>query len=284
MATFIGSGGGFRTLSEGVAKGAVKWAERKALQGIEKNAVKYLGVAAGDILAGYTLSGTLQGMGTLGDIMQRKAGDIEYNTEKGEYELVNPRGWTESVYKGATASMIDNATELLGDHLNIGKAAMKLLPKAGLKQVSDWLTKAGKSELYTTTREWLKRAGINGLGDEILEEEMAIPMNAVLVGDNPLLFGNGGLLDAKTQKDIVFGVGLSVFAMNAAAVSLHGAGQGVNALQTMFDNDQRRLDAADNAAIEIIGGHKWTEIKNEIDNATNDELVDVAQKYLMTRS
>lgn len=278
MATFIGSGGGFRTLSEGVAKGAVKWAERKALQGIQKNAVKYLGVAAGDILAGYTLSGTLQGMGTLGDIMQRKAGDIEYNTEKGEYELVNPRGWTESVYKGATASMIDNATELLGDHLNIGKAAMKLLPKAGLKQVSDWLTKAGKSELYTTTREWLKRAGINGLGDEILEEEMAIPMNAVLVGDNPLLFGNGGLLDAKTQKDIVFGVGLSVFAMNAAAVSLHGAGQGVNALQTMFDNDQRRLDAADNAAIEIIGGHKWTEIKNEIDNATNDELVDVAQK------
>jgi hypothetical protein len=278
MATFIGSGGGFRTLSEGVAKGAVKWAERKALQGIEKNAVKYLGVAAGDILAGYTLSGTLQGMGTLGDIMQRKAGDIEYNTEKGEYELVNPRGWTESVYKGATASMIDNATELLGDHLNIGKAAMKLLPKAGLKQVSDWLTKAGKSELYTTTREWLKRAGINGLGGEILEEEMAIPMNAVLVGDNPLLFGNGGLLDAKTQKDIVFGVGLSVFAMNAAAVSLHGAGQGVNALQTMFDNDQRRLDAADNAAIEIIGGHKWTEIKNEIDNATNDELVDVAQK------
>lgn len=278
MATFVGSGGGFRTLSEGVAKGAVKWAERKALQGIQKNAVKYLGVAAGDILAGYTLSGTLQGMGTLGDIMQRKAGDIEYNTEKGEYELVNPRGWAESAYKGATASMIDNATELLGDHLNIGKAAMKLLPKAGLKQVSDWLTKAGKSELYTTTREWLKRAGINGLGGEILEEEMAIPMNAVFVGDNPLLFGDGGLLDAKTQKDIVFGVGLSVFAMNAAAVSLHGTGQGINALQTMFDKDQRRLDAADIAAIEIIGGHKWTEIKNEIDNATNDELVDVAQK------
>lgn len=278
MATFAGSGGGFRTLSEGVAKGAVKWAERKALQGIQKNAVKYLGVAAGDILAGYTLSGTLQGMGTLGDIMQRRAGDIEYNTEKGEYELVNPRGWAESAYKGATASMIDNATELLGDHLNIGKAAMKLLPKAGLKQVSDWLTKAGKSELYTTTREWLKRAGINGLGGEILEEEMAIPMNAVFVGDNPLLFGDGGLLDAKTQKDIVFGVGLSVFAMNAAAVSLHGAGQGINALQTMFDKDQRRLDAADNAAIEIIGGHKWTEIKNEIDNATNEELADVAQK------
>lgn len=278
MATFVGSGGGFRTLSEGVAKGAVKWAERKALQGIQKNAVKYLGVAAGDILAGYTLSGTLQGMGTLGDIMQRRAGDIEYNTEKGEYELVNPRGWAESAYKGATASMIDNATELLGDHLNIGKAAMKLLPKAGLKQVSDWLTKAGKSELYTTTREWLKRAGINGLGGEILEEEMAIPMNAVFVGDNPLLFGDGGLLDAKTQKDIVFGVGLSVFAMNAAAVSLHGTGQGINALQTMFDKDQRRLDAADNAAIEIIGGHKWTEIKNEIDNATNEELADVAQK------
>lgn len=277
MATFVGSGGGFRTLSEGVAKGAVKWAERKALQGIQKNAVKYLGVAAGDILAGYTLSGTLQGMGTLGDIMQRRAGDIEYNTEKGEYELVNPRGWVESAYKGATASMIDNATELLGDHLNIGKAAMKLLPKAGLKQVSDWLTKAGKSELYTTTREWLKRAGINGLGGEILEEEMAIPMNAVFVGDNPLLFGDGGLLDAKTQKDIVFGVGLSVFAMNAAAVSLHGTGQGINALQTMFDKDQRRLDAADIAAIEIIGG-QWTEIKNEIDNATNEELADVAQK------
>lgn len=278
MATFVGSGGGFRTLSKGVAKGAMKWAERKALQGIQKNAVKYLGVAAGDILAGYTLSGTLQGMGTLGDIMQRRAGDIEYNTEKGEYELVNPRGWAESAYKGATASMIDNATELLGDHLNIGKAAMKLLPKAGLKQVSDWLTKAGKSELYTTTREWLKRAGINSLGDEILEEEMAIPMNAVFVGDNPLLFGDGGLLDAKTQKDIVFGVGLSVFAMNAAAVSLHGTGQGINALQTMFDKDQRRLDAADNTAIEIIGGHKWTEIKNEIDNATNEELADVAQK------
>lgn len=275
MATFVGSGGGFRTLSEGVAKGAVKWAERKALQGIQKNAVKYLGVAAGDILAGYTLSGTLQGMSTLGDIMQRKAGDIIYNQEKGEYEIANPNGWIESTYKGATASMIENTSELLGEHLHLGRAAMKLLPKAGLKQVSNWLTKAGKSELYTTTRQWLQRAGVNGLGGEIMEEEIAIPLNAVLVGDNPLLFGEGGLLDAKTQKDIIGGISLSVFAMNAATTAIYGSGQ---ALSAMFDKDQRRLDAADNTAIEIIGGHKWTEIKNEIDNATNEELADVAQK------
>ena len=275
MATFVGSGGGFRTLSEGVAKGAVKWAERKALQGIQKNAVKYLGVAAGDILAGYTLSGTLQGMSTLGDIMQRKAGDIVYNQEKGEYEIANPNGWIESTYKGATASMIENTSELLGDHLHLGRAAMKLLPKAGLKQVSNWLTKAGKSELYTTTRQWLQRAGVNGLGGEIMEEEIAIPLNAVLVGDNPLLFGEGGLLDAKTQKDIIGGISLSVFAMNAATTAIYGSGQ---ALSAMFDKDQRRLDAADNTAIEIIGGHKWTEIKNNIDNATNEELAGVAQK------
>ena len=275
MATFVGSGGGFRTLSEGVAKGAVKWAERKALQGIQKNAVKYLGVAAGDILAGYTLSGTLQGMSTLGDIMQRKAGDIVYNQEKGEYEIANPNGWIESTYKGATASMIENTSELLGEHLHLGRAAMKLLPKAGLKQVSNWLTKAGKSELYTTTRQWLQRAGVNGLGGEIMEEEIAIPLNAVLVGDNPLLFGEGGLLDAKTQKDIIGGISLSVFAMNAATTAIYGSGQ---ALSAMFDKDQRRLDAADNTAIEIIGGHKWTEIKNNIDNATNEELAGVAQK------
>lgn len=274
-AQFMATGGGFSGLSKGISKGAINWAEKRALQGFKKAAVKYLGVAAGDVVAGYTLSGTLQGMSTLGDIMQRKAGDIVYNQEKGEYEIANPNGWIESTYKGATASMIENTSELLGEHLHLGRAAMKLLPKAGLKQVSDWLTKAGKSELYTTTRQWLQRAGVNGLGGEIMEEEIAIPLNAVLVGDNPLLFGEGGLLDAKTQKDIIGGISLSVFAMNAATTAIYGSGQ---ALSAMFDKDQRRLDAADNAAIEIIGGHKWTEIKNEIDNATNEELADVAQK------
>ena len=274
-AQFMATGGGYSGVSKGIARQATKWAERKALQGFKKAAVKYLGVAAGDVVAGYTLAGTLQGMGTLGDIMQRKAGDIVYNAKKGEYELVIPKSWIGAAYKGATAAMIENTSELLGEHLHLGRAAMKLLPKAGLKQVSDWLTKAGKSELYTTTRQWLQRAGINGLGGEIIEEEIAIPLNAVLVGDNPLLFGEGGLLDAKTQMDIVGGISLSVFAMNAATTAIYGSGQ---ALSAMFDKDQRRLDNADTAAIEIIGGQKWTEIKNKIDNATNEELADVASE------
>ena len=207
--------------------------------------------------------------------MRRRTGEIQQGSD-GNYELVNGNSWGEAVYKGATAAAIENYTEMLGAHINIGKNVMNFLPKIGMGRVSDWFLKAGKQNWYNTTKEWLSRMGVNGYGGEVLEEEIAIPLNAILVGDNPLLFGSGGLLDTDTQIDILGGMALSIAGMNAGTLAAYGTQRGVYAAMTA--NDERRLNNADATALEVLGT-KWNDIKDDIDNTPNDAMPELMKEY-----
>ena len=99
---------------------------------------------------------------------------------------------------------------------------MRMLPKIGLGRVSNAITKIGTQDWYRVCNNWLSRAGVNDFGGEVLEEEIGIVLNAALVGDNPLLNGSGGLLDVRTQKDILGGMLYSISAMRAGALAMYG--------------------------------------------------------------
>lgn len=275
---FVGTGGGFKSIGSAVSKKATSIAEKYALEGLKKQVVKGLGVAVGDIARAYTMSGTVQGMNTISDILMRSAGELTVD-KQGNYQLKSDESLLKSIYKGVTASAIENYTEMLGERLNIGGNLMRMLPKIGLGRVSNAITKIGTQDWYRVCNNWLSRAGVNDFGGEVLEEEIGIVLNAALVGDNPLLNGSGGLLDVRTQKDILGGMLYSISAMRAGALAMYGVKKGVGSafVKTLDMYDKMQLNQSDKGGQSIFG-EGWTEIKDEIDNTPNDKVNTVIEK------
>ena len=104
---FVGTGGGFKSIGSAVSKKATSIAEKYALEGLKKQVVKGLGVAVGDIARAYTMSGTVQGMNTISDILMRSAGELTVD-KQGNYQLKSDEPLLKSIYKGVTASAIEN--------------------------------------------------------------------------------------------------------------------------------------------------------------------------------
>lgn len=275
---FAGTDGGFKSIGSALSKKATSIAEKYALEGLKKQVVKGLGVAVGDIARAYTMSGTVQGLNTISDILTRSAGELTVD-KQGNYQLKSDEPLLESIYKGVTASAIQNFTEMVGESVNISANLMRMLPKIGLGRVSNAITKIGTQDWYRVCNNWLSRAGVNDFGGEVLEEELSIILNAAFVGDNPLLNGSGGLLDVRTQKDILGGMLYSISAMRAGALAMYGVKKGVGSafVKTLDMYDKMQLNQSDKGGQSIFG-EGWTEIKDEIDNTPNDKVNAVIEK------
>ena len=279
--------GGYGGITKGISSGALKFAAKRGMGKVSAAILKNTGIVAGDVIGSYAMAGTEQAMKTGADIMQRHLGNL-YQDEKGDYKfgtfdengnLLHEGGESigTSLYKGLTSAMVENYTEkLFGHNYGIKKGAIAAMEKHGMDGTAQFFKNIGKSGWYTNSKKWMEKFGINGFGEEVMEEEIGIPLHALLDGDNNF----SDLGDAKQQLDIIGGMAISVG-------SMYAMGAGSRPIKGIYNRAQyyrfrNKVNVADNDAQSLFGDN-WADIKDKIDNATNEQMGGVLADILRQR-
>ena len=279
--------GGYGGITKGISSGALKFAAKRGMGKVSAAILKNTGIVAGDVIGSYAMAGTEQALKTGADIMQRHLGNL-YQDEKGDYKfgtfdengnLLHEGGESmgTALYKGMTSAMVENYTEkLFGHNYGIKKGAVNFMEKHGMNASAEFFKNIGKSGWYTNSKKWMEKFGINGFGEEVMEEEIGIPLHALLDGDNKF----SDLLDTKQQLDIIGGMAISVGSMYAmGAVTKPAKGIYNRAQYYRFRN---KVNVADIDAQNLMGDN-WADIKDKIDNATNEQMGSVLAGILRQR-
>lgn len=268
--------GGYGGITKGISRGALKFAAKRGMGKVSAAILKNTGIVAGDVIGSYAMAGTEQALKTGADIMQRHLGNL-YQDEKGDYKfgtfdengnLLHEGGESigTALYKGMTSAMVENYTEkLFGHNYGIKKGAINFMEKHGMNASADFFKNIGKSGWYTNSKKWMEKFGINGFGEEVMEEEIAIPLHALLDGEGKV----SDLLDARQQLDIIGGMAISVG-------SMYAMGAGSRPVKGIYNRAQyyrfrNKVNVADSDAQNLMGDN-WADIKDKIDNATNEQM------------
>lgn len=279
--------GGYGGITKGISRGALKYAAKRGMGKVSAAILKNTGIVAGDVIGSYAMAGTEQALKTGADIMQRHLGNL-YQDEKGDYKfgtfdengnLLHEGGESigTALYKGLTSAMVENYTEKLFVHnYGIKKGAIASMEKHGMDGTAQFFKNIGKSGWYTNSKKWMEKFGINGFGEEVMEEEIGIPLHALLDGDNNF----SDLGDAKQQLDIIGGMAISVG-------SMYAMGAGSRPVKGIYNRAQyyrfrNKVNVADIDAQNLIGDN-WADIKDKIDNATNEQMGGVLADILRQR-
>lgn len=279
--------GGYGGITKTISRGALKFAAKRGMGKVSAAILKNTGIVAGDVIGSYAMAGSEQAMKTGADIMQRHLGSL-YQDEKGDYKfgifdengnLLHEGGESmgTSLYKGLTSAMVENYTEkLFGHSYGIKKGAINFMEKHGMNASAEFFKNIGKSGWYTNSKKWMEKFGINGFGEEVMEEEIGIPLHALLDGDNKF----SDLLDTKQQLDIIGGMALSVGSMYAMGAGSRPAKGVYNRAQ--YYRFRNKVNVADSDAQNLMGD-KWADIKDKIDNSTNEQMGSVMADILRQR-
>lgn len=279
--------GGYGGITKGISRGALKFAAKRGMGKVGAAILKNTGIVAGDVIGSYAMAGTEQALKTGADIMQRHLGNL-YQDEKGDYKfgtfdengnLLHEGGESigTALYKGMTSAMVENYTEkLFGHNYGIKKGAVNFMEKHGMNASAEFFKNIGKSGWYTNSKKWMEKFGINGFAEEVMEEEIGIPLHALLDGEGKV----SDLLDAKQQLDIIGGMAISVG-------SMYAMGAGSRPVKGIYNRAQyyrfrNKVNVADSDA-ENLMGDKWADIKDKIDNATNEQMGGVLADILRQR-
>lgn len=279
--------GGYGGITKAISRGALKFAAKRGMGKVSAAILKNTGIVAGDVIGSYAMAGSEQAMKTGADIMQRHLGSL-YQDEKGDYKfgtfdengnLLHEGGESmgTALYKGLTSAMVENYTEkLFGHSYGIKKGTINFMEKHGMNASAEFFKNIGKSGWYTNSKKWMEKFGINGFGEEVMEEEIGIPLHALLDGDNKF----SDLLDTKQQLDIIGGMALSVG-------SMYAMGAGSRPVKGVYNRAQyyrfrNKVDVADSDAQNLMGD-KWEDIKDKIDNTTNEQMGGVLADILRQR-
>lgn len=279
--------GGYGAITKGISRGALKFAAKRGMGKVSAAILKNTGIVAGDVIGSYAMAGTEQALKTGADIMQRHLGNL-YQDEKGDYKfgtfdengnLLHEGGESmgTALYKALTSAMVENYTEkLFGHNYGIKKGAIAAMEKHGMDGTAQFFKNIGKSGWYTNSKKWMEKFGINGFGEEVMEEEIGIPLHALLDGDNNF----SDLGDAKQQLDIIGGMAISVG-------SMYAMGAGSRPVKGIYNRAQyyrfrNKVNVADIDAQNLIGDN-WADIKDKIDNATNEQMGGVLADILRQR-
>ena len=279
--------GGYGGITKGISRGALKFAAKRGMGKVGAAILKNTGIVAGDVIGSYAMSGTEQALKTGADIMQRHLGNL-YQDEKGDYKfgtfdengnLLHEGGESigTALYKGMTSAMVENYTEkLFGHNYGIKKGAVNFMEKHGMNASAEFFKNIGKSGWYTNSKKWMEKFGINGFAEEVMEEEIGIPLHALLDGEGKV----SDLLDAKQQLDIIGGMAISVG-------SMYAMGAGSRPVKGIYNRAQyyrfrNKVNVADSDAQNLMGDN-WADIKDKIDNATNEQMGGVLADILRKR-
>lgn len=279
--------GGYGGITNGISRGALKFAAKRGMGKVSAAILKNTGIVAGDVIGSYAMAGTEQALKTGADIMQRHLGNL-YQDEKGDYKfgtfdengnLLHEGGESmgTALYKGLTSAMVENYTEkLFGHNYGIKKGAVNFMEKHGMNASAEFFKNIGKSGWYTNSKKWMEKFGINGFAEEVMEEEIGIPLHALLDGEGKV----SDLLDAKQQLDIIGGMAISVG-------SMYAMGAGSRPVKGIYNRAQyyrfrNKVNVADSDAQNLMGDN-WADIKDKIDNATNEQMGGVLSDILRQR-
>lgn len=279
--------GGYGGITKGISRGALKIAAKRGMGKVSAAILKNTGIVAGDVIGSYAMAGTEQALKTGADIMQRHLGNL-YQDEKGDYKfgtfdengnLLHEGGESigTALYKGLTSAMVENYTEkLFGHNYGIKKGAVNFMEKHGMNASAEFFKNIGKSGWYTNSKKWMEKFGINGFAEEVMEEEIAIPLHALLDGEGKV----SDLLDTKQQLDIIGGMAISVG-------SMYAMGAGSRPVKGIYNRAQyyrfrNKVNVADSDAQNLMGDN-WADIKDKIDNATNEQMGGVLSDILRQR-
>lgn len=279
--------GGYGGITKGISRGALKIAAKRGMGKVGAAILKNTGIVAGDVIGSYAMAGTEQALKTGADIMQRHLGNL-YQDEKGDYKfgtfdengnLLHEGGVSigTALYKGMTSAMVENYTEkLFGHNYGIKKGAVNFMEKHGMNASAEFFKNIGKSGWYTNSKKWMGKFGINGFAEEVMEEEIGIPLHALLDGEGKV----SDLLDAKQQLDIIGGMAISVG-------SMYAMGAGSRPVKGIYNRAQyyrfrNKVNVADSDAQNLMGDN-WADIKDKIDSATNEQMGAVLADILRQR-
>ena len=279
--------GGYGGITKGISRGALKFAAKRGMGKVSAAILKNTGIVAGDVIGSYAMAGTEQALKTGADIMQRHLGNL-YQDEKGNYKfgtfdengnLLHEGGESmgTALYKGLTSAMVENYTEkLFGHNYGIKKGAVNFMEKHGMNASAEFFKNIGKSGWYTNSKKWMEKFGINGFAEEVMEEEIGIPLHALLDGEGKV----SDLLDARQQLDIIGGMAISVG-------SMYAMGAGSRPVKGIYNRAQyyrfrNKVNVADSDAQNLMGDN-WADIKDKIDNATNEQMGGVLADILRQR-
>lgn len=279
--------GGYGGITKVISRGALKFAAKRGMGKVSAAILKNTGIVAGDVIGSYAMAGTEQALKTGADIMQRHLGNL-YQDEKGDYKfgtfdengnLLHEGGESmgTALYKGMTSAMVENYTEkLFGHNYGIKKGAVNFMEKHGMNASAEFFKNIGKSGWYTNSKKWMGKFGINGFAEEVMEEEIGIPLHALLDGEGKV----SDLFDAKQQLDIIGGMAISVG-------SMYAMGAGSRPVKGIYNRAQyyrfrNKVNVADIDAQNLMGDN-WADIKDKIDNATNEQMGGVLADILRQR-
>lgn len=279
--------GGYGGITKGISSGALKFAAKRGMGKVSAAILKNTGIVAGDVIGSYAMAGTEQALKTGADIMQRHLGNL-YQDEKGDYKfgtfdengnLLHEGGESmgTALYKGMTSAMVENYTEkLFGHNYGIKKGAVNFMEKHGMNASAEFFKNIGKSGWYTNSKKWMEKFGVNGFAEEVMEEEIGIPLHALLDGEGKV----SDLLDTKQQLDIIGGMAISVG-------SMYAMGAGSRPVKGIYNRAQyyrfrNKVNVADSDAQNLMGDN-WADIKDKIDNATNEQMGSVLADILRQR-
>lgn len=275
VAEFLLTGGFGNVATTGAALGRL--AGSKTGNAALKWMLRSTGTLAGDVAAAAAMANTTGAAKTASDVIGRYLGGVVQD-ENGNYDFKGGKSLGRSFYEGEMAYTLEYYTEMLGEHIPLGKIAGKVSDKLGLSKLAKSFEGITANGWYKVGKAILDRAQIQSYPSEVLEEEANIVLNSLLVGDQKL----SDLVDKRTQSDILGGMLFSIGFMNSLPMTAGAIGEGIN--RGMYYRQKNKVNNADRMAGTSMTEEKWQPLREQIDSTPNEQFADMFQSIISDAS